>query len=222
MRNTSINRVGAVYAGRSFGCTVKIGRSPDVKEVANRTASDPPTTCDECASSGPRAPEDPSQKPRIPQKQKWKSESDDHATDLDHVSDFQRRDDRATTQAKEGQLPKACSALLDEPPTPHNESRQGGARPLSATSSKGGSSRLRRTPSPRSPRSHWSSKPSFLLHWTQQQDRRACAHSTSMEGSSRSAETSLCEPSTPWYASWTKATLLAPLSPRSPAPRSQH
>ena len=79
--------------------------------------------CDESAITGLKAPEDsPWQKPRPPPKRKRELEPDDNTTDPhDDTSDFQRRDDRATTLTKEGQLSKDCSALLDEPPAPCSE-----------------------------------------------------------------------------------------------------
>ena len=56
-------------------------------------------------------------KPRTPQKRKLEPGCDDNATDPhDDASDFQRRDDRATTLTKEVHFSKGCSALLDDPP----------------------------------------------------------------------------------------------------------
>ena len=62
------------------------------------------------------------QKPRTLPKRKREPESDDHATDPhDDARDFQRRDDGATTLAKEDQLSDACSALLDEALAPYSK-----------------------------------------------------------------------------------------------------
>ena len=51
------------------------------------------------------------QKPRTPKQPKREPEPDDHAADFHGV----------VSLVKEGQLSKACSALLDEAPAPHSE-----------------------------------------------------------------------------------------------------
>ena len=52
-----------------------------------------------------------------------KREHDDFTPEQDDAEgDFQKRDERATALAKEGQLSTACTALLDEPPASNTES----------------------------------------------------------------------------------------------------
>ena len=105
--------------------------------------------------------------PRIHPTRKREPESDDNGTNpLDDASDFQRRHDQATTLTKEGQLAKACSALLDEPPAPYSDK--------AATMPEGSSSRLHRFPS--LPRSR---TPCCPVRLTRQPDRLGCAHNIS-------------------------------------------
>ena len=94
--------------------------SCDGKGVASRAANDPPMICHECANNGLNAPEDNSGRNLEPLRNgKSEPEPDDNATGpYDDTSDFQRRDDRATTLTKESQLSKGYSALLDEPLAP--------------------------------------------------------------------------------------------------------
>ena len=144
--------------------------SSDANEGKNRTTNDPPTTCDECANNGLKAPA---------------PESNDHTADPhDVASDFQRSDDLATTLANEDHLSKTCSALLDEPPAPNSEAVATEMRDRHPPPREEDMAR-RKLPSPFCPSPPRLSAFAHPSCQTQRRDRRAFGHNILREACSQ-------------------------------------